>query len=1169
MGTPAIPDLGKQCSVDDCKLIDFLPFTCDSCHKVFCLEHRGYSTHQCPNANRNDVTVVVCPLCAKGVHLVPDQDPNITWESHVNTDCDPSNYDKVTKKKKCPVKGCKETLTFSNTIKCRDCTVDHCLKHRFGPDHSCPGPKKPEPALPFWRVPTTKKQNPPPKRASHAPAPAPAASSVKASAEAGIAKLSGPSSGQGASTSTSGQVEKVHEKKGVMNVTLDVCPKCSKGFRDPVALVEHSSSLSPYRRDSKAGGAFQELPLIRFLSLSSLLELREFRGLEGKEAESVVLEETGKAFVTLLVLCCFCPGLRTRSRQPVKRYKKLIADIFPRSPDEEPNDRKIAKLCEYAVRNPLRLPRLLYPQVFGYLQKDGTYMFSLEKFIPKLCQLAQEVGEDTRVEPLRSAALQTLSAMVWFMGRYSYMSPEFDHIVSVVLENYGGLGKDSQNPNQNRVQEVLRDERNISPNALVKVPSWKSIVDEKGELTVTAEEAKSPSFWSRVCLHNMAKLAKEATTMRRILESLFRCFDNENLWLASRGVAFPVLKDMQTIIDDSGEITHFLLSVLVKHLDHKNVLKRPHMQLDILDVTTSLTRETKIKPSFAIVGAINDILRHLRKAIHNSVTDANLGADTITWHRKFQEAVDECLVELSSKVGDASPIFDIMAAMLENISNIKVIAQTTVAAVYRTAQAFPESLFHQLLPAMIHQDNETRIGAHRIFSVVLVPSSVCPQPTPNKNIDPKNVLRSLSRNVSVFSSSAALFQKMKRDKTTVGKEKIHNEVEQPKINNVGMMNRIKSTYSRTYSIKIPVSQVGTTDNDTVTLRLSSHQISLLLSSIWAQSISPDNTPENYVAISHTYSLVLIYSRGKNSSREALIRSFQLAFSLLNISLAEGGSLPPSRRRSLYTLATSMIIISGKAFGVVPLVPLAKSALASKMVDPFLCLVDDCKLTVGAGSDHIKDGYGSKEDNRAALKSLSEINLTKDQSAESLATAIVKHLETAVGSEITSIEEELLHRFVPDDVCPISYGSIDILLNKGHPKDEVARLFSLDDSPTKQNSDMELEMSDLISVDQLLESVMESAQQFGRMSVCCAPKMSFMEMTNHFEELGIGKETKMSDVMGMQDKPEHQNTGIHSAGNSFMEQSAAPAVSKPGSDVPSSFRLPVANPYDNFLRAARS
>lgn len=30
-------------------------------------------------------------------------------------------------------------------------------------------------------------------------------------------------------------------------------------------------------------------------------------------------------------LCFFCPSLRARSRQPVKRYKKLIANIFPRN----------------------------------------------------------------------------------------------------------------------------------------------------------------------------------------------------------------------------------------------------------------------------------------------------------------------------------------------------------------------------------------------------------------------------------------------------------------------------------------------------------------------------------------------------------------------------------------------------------------------------------------------------------------------------------------------------------------------------------------------------------------------------------------------------------------------------------------------------------------------
>lgn len=96
---------------------------------------------------------------------------------------------------------------------------------------------------------------------------------------------------------------------------------------------------------------------------------------------------------------------------------------------------------------------------------------------------------------------------------------------------------------------------------------------------------------------------------------------------------------------------HFLLSILVKHLDHKNVLKNPNMQLDIIEVTTRLTRRTKVESSVAIVGAVTDVMRHLRKAIHCSLDDENLGAEVIKWNRKFRESVDECLVELSYKVG--------------------------------------------------------------------------------------------------------------------------------------------------------------------------------------------------------------------------------------------------------------------------------------------------------------------------------------------------------------------------------------------------------------------------------------------------------------------------------------------------------------------------------------
>lgn len=46
------------------------------------------------------------------------------------------------------------------------------------------------------------------------------------------------------------------------------------------------------------------------------------------------------------------------------------------------------------------------------------------------------------------------------------------------------------------------------------------------------------------------------------------------------------------------------------------------------------------------------------------------------------------------------------------------------------------------------------------------------------------------------------------------------------------------------------------------LRLSSHQATLLLSSIWAQAISPKNTPKNYEAIAHTYSLLLLFLGSK-------------------------------------------------------------------------------------------------------------------------------------------------------------------------------------------------------------------------------------------------------------------------------------------------------------------
>lgn len=95
---------------------------------------------------------------------------------------------------------------------------------------------------------------------------------------------------------------------------------------------------------------------------------------------------------------------------------------------------------------------------------------------------------------------------------------------------------------------------------------------------------------------------------------------------------------------------------------------------------------------------------------------------------------------------------------------------------------------------MIHPDHQTRVGAHKIFSVVLVPSSVCPQ-LPSKGV--VDLPRSLSRTVSVFSSSAALFQKLQNQRTPFKENSEMNSGNEAG----GVVNRIKSTYSRVYSLR--------------------------------------------------------------------------------------------------------------------------------------------------------------------------------------------------------------------------------------------------------------------------------------------------------------------------------------------------------------------------------
>lgn len=137
------PDLGRHCSEESCYQLDFLPFECDGCKKVFCLEHRTYKAHSCANENHKDVRVLICTVCKKSVRAVFGESSEVTMKKHSqSSSCDPSS---VVRKPKCPVRGCKELLTFSNKYSCDSCRKVVCLRHRFPSEHAC-GIKTKEPA---------------------------------------------------------------------------------------------------------------------------------------------------------------------------------------------------------------------------------------------------------------------------------------------------------------------------------------------------------------------------------------------------------------------------------------------------------------------------------------------------------------------------------------------------------------------------------------------------------------------------------------------------------------------------------------------------------------------------------------------------------------------------------------------------------------------------------------------------------------------------------------------------------------------------------------------------------------------------------------------------------------------------------------------------------------
>lgn len=971
-----------------------------------------------------------------------------------------------------------------------------------------------------------------------------------------------------------------------------------------------------------------------------------------------------KLFPACVNMCVCCPALRSRSRQPVKRYKKLLAEIFPKSPDGSPNERKIAKLCEYAAKNPFRIPKIaeyleercykelrldhihlvnviteVYSKLicmckeqmayfavnllnvsiellddskrdtvqitgcqtltrFIYSQVDGTYTYNLEHLVQKVCMLARKPDEEDEKKGLRAASLQCLSAMIWFMTEFSHIFGDFDEIVHVALCNYEPNTNNEQDDDRgeahhNWVDEVVRCEgRGAHIETDSTYTTLKPRPEKKDPSLLTREEAETPKVWAQICIQRMVELAKESTTMRRILDPMFIYFDTNRQWVPPRGLGFIVLSDMAYFVE-SPENQQLILASIVHHLDHKNISHDPELKSYVIQTTTNLARQIRSEIALKDIGYVSDLCRHLRKSLQATVE--SVGEQEFNLNALLQSSIEDCLFEIGKGIHDARPLFDVMSTTLEKLPPGSIVARATTGSMIILAhmivvasvssnsqQVFPEDLLLQLLKLMLHSDVEIRLSGHQIFSVLLIPNSN------HLRRDASNQTRRWSSDTaSVFASVTSLLDKLRGEKN--GKEIEKREVcildgENNEVERKHVRAHKKSPNFQKIS-SITAGELTLSDAEPSVMKFSEDQITQLLSAFWIQANLPDNTLQTIEALAYSFCLTLISLRLKNPNDNLVVRIFQLPLSLLKISLDhDNGMLCPAHQRSLVTLSTAMLMFAAKMYQIPDVADLLNPMLKSD-VDNYLGISDDFQVYIKPQAD-IKE-YSSDHDNQLATTILLNLQNKMLKSYETIVNILIHKLSTITEMETEELRVQLMETFTPDDAMfgPESMLHLDHSHRVAHSKESLSfdtdfptnSLVEEDDASSESSvsdlsrfiskSPTQNSMSHVISIRQLLESALEAAGQVAGASVSTSP-LPFSTMAGQCEALGTDSRKKLSTWLS------HANTdATKPPPMAALPTRTSNAMKILGEEESlctgmNGLRLPPASPFDNFLKAAR-
>eukprot|EP00898_Chlorokybus_atmophyticus_P005244 jgi/Chlat1/5720/Chrsp38S05555 len=484
-----------------------------------------------------------------------------------------------------------------------------------------------------------------------------------------------------------------------------------------------------------------------------------------------------------MVTCC--GGYRSGAKAPVKRYKMLVSDVFPRN--QEVNNRKISKLCDYAQKNPQSIPKIaqileqrafkeLRAEKYGHVtcamkafskmlhacrtdisafaqtvltlvrtlldhreddmrvlgaqtlyefevvQNDAAYMLQLDSLVPRVCDLTRQTGE--RRKKLKLVGLRCLLEMVRLMERTSQLSAAMDEIVTTILDNIDvSSGMDGEHKEKGKFKRE----------GLHAVANLAHRVGMDDFAAKAQKQADTPGDVSRDALRALGRLAREASTARRVLEPMLRFMDKYKHWTDGSGIAESAVKWLQ---DSHADGSYLLISVLVLHCHSKEVQDNPQVKAAVVRQIAKVTERSKVNISSAVPVALRDLIRHYRASVEAS-PDENLRP---VEESQLLDAITDCITVLARKIGDPWPLMEILAGILEKLPQSPLQAQACLKAVLVTAHAishlppsekmrhlapaFPQACLHQLVSAMLVPDAKVRETVHTVFGVLITRRSM-------------------------------------------------------------------------------------------------------------------------------------------------------------------------------------------------------------------------------------------------------------------------------------------------------------------------------------------------------------------------------------------------------------------------------------------------------------